>query len=384
MIRRCCLCVALLLLGVATTPAQNPKGGVQPLDGEAIAAIWKERQEKVKTARFEVTRTTFYSAGFFTRVMPPIFWLTNEEMQQGRETKINLLVPPTDYKVVTQERFVMDGMKIRYDHTSTQVRHTSANKDLYQRNHQTGYDGLYYREIYQEQGNGAPSRGVLQKGNVYPDANLVALSSLLTTFRGGNRKLCFVSPLDFICTGRRAIINDYECIEYQLGKADNVTYFWLSPSQDWVVARIEQSQKSTKKTQTRQYQLDSQFGWIPKKWDYVATFGDSHTTDQFEVTAYSMNTTTEHSEFALKFTSGTELYHEDVPGGVVGKVQENGTIVPNDGRPAYDLPGKDTQRQSRYWRFVLFALSLLLLSIVVVRAVRRYRRQTSLSSQSPN
>lgn len=345
---------------------------VQPLDGEAIAAIWKERQDKVQSATFEITKTLYYPRGAYSKYVPNF-----------RQTPDGVIIAPdkeplptADYRITLTGRMVIDGVKIRHDYYSCQC--NRARGEFYSRKEQTAFDGEYFRTI-----NGTRSgadEGAVRKASWYHDANLISISALLNSIRGGAKGLYIIDVRTISPTGRRSMIDGTECLEYSQRQSNSkaTRHVWLAPGQGWQLLRdvvaVPESDKSEKRE--IRYKSDPVVGWIPATWEYVRIErGELLIQSRCKLDTYSLNKPIQAEEFVLTFPKRMNVMDEDASGGAaVGIVQEDGRLRPDDGRPAYYLPGIEMPWWQKFIRPIVYALIVLTVGILAWRVVMRYRR----------
>lgn len=352
---------------------------VQPLDGEAIAAIWKERQDKVKTAAFEMTMTDYYPQGGYGESNPMIFMELDRETQTLKKRPGEAgrgPIPKSDFRVTGPAKLLIDGVKVRYDYQSCQ--YDRAEKQLYVRSEQSAFDGTYFREVI---GRKTGDEGAVGQYPAYRDAGFVGVSTVFTAFRGRSKGMTRCDAPDLIPTGRRTTIDGYECQEYLAYKkldTGATRHVWLSPNQGWNIVRdlSHNPQSGTVDQKEARYKADSEVGWVPVMWSFSRTTkGALRMSQRFDVVSYSINTPIQPSEFMLQFSTGMQVFHEDPPGGVVGKIQADGRLLPDDGRAAYFLPGTGEPRWRRLLRYAIYGLVALTVSLFAFRTIRRYRRK---------
>lgn len=374
----------LTLLGTlalaATATAADP---VQPLSGEEIAVIWKERQEKVKTASFEFTRTHFVPKGGFTKANPYLIYLWDKEHPGSGKNPI----PAQDTRLTSPCRLLVDGVKIRHDYFSKQVNYDK--QEFYLRREQTAFDGTHFRII-----NGKTpeeEEGVVRQAGYYPEANHVAISVLLTSIRSRTNGLTMFNDIRTItATGRRTAIDGVECLEFLVGKQPDGSHnrhVWLAPAWGWQVVRdIGHAPKTDvmDKMDIR-YKPDPTVGWLPSTWEFArVTRGELIQQSSFAVNSYTLNDPIPAGEFVLTFPNGQTVMDEDAKGGAVsGTVRETGLLVPDDGRPAYYLPGTVEPLWRKLIRNGLYALIAVTGCALGWRLRQRLRRSTLPTSTLP-
>src|SRR5260370_823048 len=125
--------VALLLIALASTTTRAQQGKVTIDD---ILEVWKERQQKVQSARFELTceetipkgRTSFMDAS------------RRRAAGMVPETEPN---PPRDYLVKGISAVTLDGVKLRYSYDHEQW--DPVEKKLYPEHYVDVFDGEYFK-----------------------------------------------------------------------------------------------------------------------------------------------------------------------------------------------------------------------------------------------
>lgn len=364
--------VALALVGLPAV-AQP----VQPLDGDAIAAIWNERQDKVKTATFEMTKTRFEAKGSMNKMNAGALHMIRRRNSAVGEGPF----PPEDYRSTTQGRLLVEGVKIRHDYGTHQL--DLVTKTWWFQNELTAFDGFHFREINTTKSG--EEEGSIRKAKVYPEANFVAVSALLTSIRGRTSGLTMLDPRIIKSTGRWNKIDGVDCLEYLVGKEPDGSfdrYVWLAPTQGWQVVRdIEHQHKydSMSRKEIR-YQQDPTVGWIPSTWEYARIEkGELLLQSRFTLDSYTLNTPIGPGEFTIKFPAGMNVMDEDGPRGaaVIGTMQEDGSLRPDDGRPAYYLPGTTEPLGRKMLRWGLYSLIGVTVTLILWRLTTRLRRSAA-------
>ncbi|MCU0803222.1 MAG: hypothetical protein MUD11_15945 [Rhodobacteraceae bacterium] len=89
-----------------------------------------------------------------------------------------------------------------------------------------------------------------------------------------------------------------------------------------------------------------------------------------------------HLRYNIVFTYGKVLH--DVTGGFSGKIQPDGSFLPDNGKPAYYLPG--TEESGRFWwRVLAYVAGACVFLLLCWRAVKRYRaRQVNVNESTPS
>jgi hypothetical protein len=264
MVSRCGIPLAVLLGLAGLAPAADP---VQPLSGEEIADIWKQRQDKVRTATFEFTRTVYYPKGGFSKANP---YIVHEWAETYPELG-NTPIPTKDMRLSSPARLLVDGSKVRHDYQSEQFHFTK--RDYYLQKEQTAFDGTHFRSISGTQEG--KDEGAVRKAGNYQEGNLVSISSPLTAIRGRTKGLTMVPDVRTVTpTGRRVTFDGAECLEYLVSKEPDGSHHrhvWLAPAWGWQIVRdISHAVRNDimSKKEVR-YKTDPTVGWLPVSWEFA-------------------------------------------------------------------------------------------------------------------
>lgn len=354
------------------------RGADEAIDPEKITAIWRARQDRVKSFELRCTSTTFMPKGSYSMGLPPDKFggrvLPESEMKQsGLKTRI-----------------LVDGNKVREEHQSLQwdldkkVWRVASEISTF-----NGTDTFDIRDIGYASPDDPGTGHVTKAYKQFRNHNLPRYRMLFGAFRGTSPGLRSWNPHDLSPTGRRLLIGGSECIECMIGKyvAGGYNAVWIDPQKDYLVVRqVLNDVVGKDRTQLEiTYRSHPEAGWVPDRWEnsVTATSGQSGVSTHFRVEEFRMNHSVPESEFTLKFLPGMTVLDNIDSGGSEGRIQPDGKFKPLGSDTAYELPGSEVRSSwSRIRNAVYIALALTL-AILAAGIIRRRVRKSERSSVDP-
>jgi hypothetical protein len=287
----------LVLLVPTISRAQGVKVTI-----DDILEVWKERQHKVKSARFDLSceETIHKGSNSFMDArrrraagMPP-------------ETAPN---PPRDYLVKGTGKVTLDGFKLRYSYDHEQW--DPVEKKLYPEHYVDVFDGESFK-FFQKPASGHhnyPSASV-SKADRSGSALKFPILPVILTLRG-NHPQFFQDLVKFQTTGKTVVVGDRPCLELvrDSGPPGQREFLFLDQKRDYVVVKEMIVLSGTPNWQLDAiYAPDPKIGWVPKSWEYIIRAGKDHVlinSGRSAVTAYEINPDIDGNEFDIDFQPKT-------------------------------------------------------------------------------
>jgi outer membrane lipoprotein-sorting protein len=291
--------ITLLLIALAPTVGWGQKGKVTIDD---ILEIWKERQQKVKSARFELTceETIPKGRNSFVNV------LYGRKAGMQPETEPN---PPRDYLVKGTSAVILDGIKLHYSYDHEQW--DPVEKKLYAEHYEDVYDGEFVRSVINpESAHHIRSKGNVDKASKSESGLRFPILPLILTLRG-NHPQFFQDLVKFQITRQSVMVGGRPCLELvrDSGPPGQREFLFLDQKRDYVTVKemiVLGGQPNWQVDAT--YTPDPQIGWVPKSWEYIIRAGKDHVPMNFgrtTVTAYEINVRVDDNEFNIDFKPKT-------------------------------------------------------------------------------
>jgi hypothetical protein len=284
----------LSLVLVWLSPAGPPIAAEPTKD--AIAGVWRARQDRVRTARFNWNETGLIAAE--TKLRRP-------SCDQPPEA-----LPPNDRKFKRSVMLSLNGKMLRFSQIGPEWEASLGT--LVKRLYVSTFDGETSRRFYS--GDEAVPRRFAPVGFDHPEArnhesNYYMLAPVLLTYRAcapdtGGRDLA-----KFDIGAKKGTIDGHKCILLATAKPSQIVEeLWLDPDRDFVVLRVARSMPGKNTTLDISYDQDPKLGWIPSAWRWVA-FGpesgrifEEHAAS---VTLHEFNTDVPREQFQFTYPSGT-------------------------------------------------------------------------------
>lgn len=292
---------------------------------ESIEKAWKEREEFVRSARFD--------------------WIENQTDAKGvisdhwkkHDRKLKTEIPPEDTTFTNQSSAVIDGGKIRYGYKSVDwSTKTNAYETL---SYLTAFDGSNSKELWEYGENHSKSwpQAIIRGAGSHANSGLARLAPILVTVRGGTSGMQPQNLDNYEITGQTLLIGNRLSIELRqrIGPTSVENRLWLDPSRDFVLVRMVRSEKGIVTTK-----LDIMYEhwelrlWLPKKWELVHSDANGALTRSYSchLTDFEINPKVPGDLFDLQFPNGTRVHD--------AKRQED-YIVKMDGSGKRMIPRED-------------------------------------------
>jgi hypothetical protein len=292
--KRTCLAVLLVACISGTARAADGDEAAKVLDD--VLGAWKERESRVRTARFAWNETCYISAG--------------ARMPRHSGASI-VLLPAADVTFDRSATLVLSGHLLRYSREGPVWDDFLG--ELVNRSHVSTFDGENSRSFYSDD-EMVPRRfkpvGFDNNEARNLQSNYYMLAPVLLTFRAGSSD---VGGRDFgalTLSSKTATVDGRPCaiVARDDKKANLVEEFWVDTHRDYLIVRVERSLPGKVTSLEVSYQNDTTHGWVPSAWKWSATGPQSGRV--FEqatatVTHYEINADIPQEEFRFDFPPGT-------------------------------------------------------------------------------
>lgn len=347
--------------------------GQSRLTAQQILRVWKQRQDRVKTLKFQWVQTERQTG----------LVMGDPSHPEGVAHEVAMEVSIDGGMVRHSAR----GPKFSPDHNaffptwSLNVYDGDINKQFY------GYADANDARLYPLGFVTEKSIGNLQSGTP-------SLRPIVMNYR--NLHPAFMKmhgwiddPADYVLSSKTGFVDGHECVVLERSNRSKrpPSSYWVDPARDCIVLRRvfgESSKPSMQLDVT--YARDPAYGWVPSAWKFVAM--DAPTGKLlFETVAkvlrYEFNEPIPRSEFRFDFPVGTRVNDQNARQSyIVREGGEKRVITRGElrARAKYEeivaTPSGQalSQRRERsravwYWAFAIVALGLLLISL------RRWRKR---------
>jgi hypothetical protein len=348
--------VALFSIGLAPSIgwAQQHKVTI-----DDILEVWKEREQKVKSARFELTceetipkgRNSFVDVLYRRKVgIPP-------------KTEPN---PPRDYLVKGTSAVVLDGIKLHYSYDHEQW--DPVEKKLYPEHYEDVFDGEFIRFVINPtSAHHNYSTGNVDKANKSDSGLRFPILPLILTLRG-NHPQFFQDLVKFQLTGHSVVVGGRPCLELvrDSGPPGQREFLFLDQKRDYVMVKemiVLGGQPNWQVDAT--YMPDAKIGWVPKSWEYIIRAGKDHVpmnSGRTTVTGYEINISVDENEFNIDFKPKTMV--QDKSSGrlmqyLIRADGEKGVQIPAGQIPTYEELDKPAPRMKPWMWFTTWTMMLV-------------------------
>ena len=340
----------LLLLSITATCAVANES---PL---IVAA--RDRQARYKTFELEWKRTHFFRKGSVSDEARGIF---------GGKT----VIPDRDTTIESTNSLIVDGTKIRYtnnhptwflpkgvlDYPTTISTFDGGNSASY---YPLGISGKH------------DSLGIIFGELSAVSPRNVGLMPFTTHYRGLLSMFTYRRLEQFKRTINTIEIDKTRCEEYRSGQGDEFWVFWVDPTAQHVIRRMQYQKLGRIMEQLEiRHQKDDQGNYHPKSWTWnrFSDMGVTREANTFQILNRTVNIDQPAALFVANFPVGTTV--EDQRLKKTYKLEADGskTALTPGGKPIGPLPSET----SWFWRnkWFLLATSLVLIWLVVWRVRRK-------------
>ncbi len=343
---------ALVALAVSAS-AQTP---VPPAGGPTLAQIrevWKAREEKVRSARVEMSFEQTMHKGYASFMEK----VSRRGQKPAADPEPN---PPRDIVEKGTAVVALKGGKLRY--TYDRPDWDPIEKTLFQSRFADTFDGKRYKHLRDPMA--ANEKYALAGIRVVPkseSSTQFPIAALFLTVRGVHPQ--FNQDIDkYTPTGRMVPVSGRPCVELAMNTTgeDERDLLYLDAERGYVVVRMVTLIDGRPRWQLDvSYQPDPTVGWLPRAWEYLIAFGVSgqlHASGRYTVTKFEVNPVIDDAEFDLVFPPGTRVVDQTTGEEVQYVVRddgENGRAIASSVNPSYEELQKGAPR---FNLFVLLAL----------------------------
>lgn len=295
-VRICVLAVATMAIGAGSAHGQGQH------TKEAIVKAWKERQERIKSARFEWTERQ-------TEMKGSLSYHWKKFDPNVRET-----VPPTDVTFADPRELSLDGRKLRYAYTR---RHWSPLKGNYERqSYVSVFNGETCALLHGPTTEHGWHQGQIRRESYHVESNNLHLQPILMAFRALTPRMRAFDIANFDVTGANAIIGSRPCLELSQKATSSVeNRLWVDPARGFVVVRsMTLNNGGVWHKLDIHYTLSAGRELVPDRWSIVFNRpdGSGHLESSHEasVTRYALNGAIPNADFEIDFPPGTRFIDE--------------------------------------------------------------------------
>jgi hypothetical protein len=345
-----------------------------------IMKAWKNRQERLRSARFEwVTQQTLTEGTILTKEMAKLHTVNGVPLQDA--------IPPREATFSYPSTLVLDGERLSYTNESMAWSHEE--KTFVRQKSVSAFDGEISKSYYSP-GPIEFGKGFIYAHKVSSAVKEAATQPLLRNYRPLHPSMDPFRPEDYVIVPERGIVENRSCtiLRQKPNSKQSVSTneWWVDPGRDFVITRHRLLNNNTGKPAmqaTLTFGRDDQVGWIPRSWNIVWFKADGAFQQSMDCTAtkVAINTPTTPQDFRVEFPPGTLCY--DYRTNTESIVREDESLRVID-KSEY---GPDTTYQKLLdtdphrkplWRSSFAIVNLVLLSalgiFIVWRWFRRHRR----------
>lgn len=287
MSRRTAMLVSGWLLAVAGVSPGQDQGQI-----DAVRAAWKDREAKVRTARFEWKQTVFTVKGAYDAGKELVM-----ERNGGKDPGSN---PPEDHSYSSDCILSIDGDRVVYQFTQ---RNWKGSENRYcDTRVEYKFDGekqLFLDNPGFTQWSVALIRKQTRGADFPPDTRPV-----VRTLRGTNPKFRPDDFDEYVPSGVVLQIGDGRGRELMSkgGPGRDERHLWTDPTRGFVVLRCTSGMANRVLKQIDvKYKADGTAGWVPTEWKIIETNpkdGRVTASTTATVTSYSINEPVDEATFA--------------------------------------------------------------------------------------
>jgi hypothetical protein len=366
-----CLAMIVAVASIALVPAIcRAQQGKPSIDD--ILEIWKKRQDKVASARFELDCEQTIHKGVNSFFM---------DLDRGKTGSADELEPspPRDYLVKGTSSVSLDGGKLR--HSSDHQNWDPRGRKLYAEHYVDVFDGHLFKDL-QDPASGQDSHAsaVIRTCNRSESAGKFDILPLIFTFRGSHPQF-FQDLPKFQLTGQTITVAGHPCLEFvrDRGPPGQREFLYVDRIRDYVVVKemiVFEGQPNWQLDV--KYAPDDAVGWIPKSWQYVIRFGKEHRiihSGRRTLVRYEINPPMDDREFDIAFPPGTLVHNESSGDYLLSVVRDNGesgTEIPLSRNPTYEDLQKASPGMNR-WTLITVSAVILALALAAWLLFRRWR-----------
>jgi hypothetical protein len=304
--------------------------------------------------------------------------LANTLILEYRQTsRVTLTATPTrpksEVSTSADNRIVLDGSKVRVEDNNPAM---STGQGFSRQSRIEVFDGIDSRTLFPI-GIGTDSTPSAIRHEKSSKAEPGLPEVIFLHFRGLDPVFRHTLLVELKSTGRSEVVDGAKCLEYELRKMDSVRRYWLDPSSDFIVRRIQSGQVGRVDRRTAiTYRNDPGAGWVPTGWR-SADFNDDGSPKyvrECEITRLVLNDPIDPSEFRLQFKPGTHLHDQEAKKELL--ILDDGSAREFTAAERFGTPPRTSIWQwiaINGWTIVLIA-SVLLLCLVALLYRRRSRR----------
>jgi hypothetical protein len=270
-----------------------------------IVAAWRARQDRVKSARFEMQQQ--YTTGKGTE---PGKWMMVPQYQ-GSNADPNRVLPPEDVTHDLRRVVIFAGDKMRHERTGAQW--WAATEDFVPMQYVGIFDGSDSIAYYgtPSNTNDVRSLGFLHPDKAYhPDRGSVHVLPILMHYRALTPRLSSFDAAKWIVQEQSQIVEGRECIVLKRVNGVRTYRYWVDAQRNFALMRYSKEFHTFTILQLDiAYATDPESGSVPQRWQFVKrdTDGRLIASGHSTVTNYALNCDVPEGTFEFEFPAGTEV-----------------------------------------------------------------------------
>jgi hypothetical protein len=285
-----------------------------------ILAVWKARQERVKTFHFCWDSRITVPKGYSFPDAPVLGGLKADGVEIDRDN-VQYTIPQSELWVEGNDRFRDELLMVQCSGPSdwkqiARIRYTIDGTRHSRLNTLLGSGEPPRVTLWNKVSVKTPSRWGMSGENFQWDARNVDLTPLMLTLRpllptfGWSAERCRV-------VSENSIVDNVHCIKIQMEETRRSEACWVDPSRDDAIILWERRTPFAPAISISiEYQRDKDYGWVPSRWKRRLAGNTSTAAGNFEasVTRYTINEQFPSDTFGRVYPPGTRVFDATADG----------------------------------------------------------------------
>lgn len=273
---------------------------------ETVIQAWKERQDRVKSARIEWTDRETVPRGYLSTFYTSAGFGPKDLEEMG--IRPGSVVPPRDMTHDVASSVCLDGDKVRLEREDRQW---SAEENAYLIFPLVSVsDGKLGKTLHTKGGPQTPWPGAHIQPGVTGYMDGPYMTPVALAYRPFIRRMSPTDPNALALTGRRAVVNGKSCLELErhFPRSEVVQRLWVDSSMNYAPVRlIFLSQDRVNSKIDIHYRLNRDGECLLEKWEsmWFDHNGKLERANRVRVTKCEVNTAVQATEFDVAFPPGT-------------------------------------------------------------------------------
>jgi hypothetical protein len=364
------LVIGVVLLGALPVAAQETEEQLRA----RILKAWKDRQDKVKSARFVWKEVRTDAKGFLSCMQPPI-------LPDGKKPWDGKILPPVDVTYETEvEVAFKEGEYLRYAYTA-QLWSPETNK-LKKLPTTIVWNNKEHRSVATRLESDYPT-GTIDGVNRTSEAKNPKLRPVLHHLRGAESRLRPYDIEQFEVIPQQTIVRSRPCVELrkETRYENEITRYqlWLDKERDYVLVReLITANEAVLIKLDIDYQPNPTVNWLPHSWSYTSMHpvekGQPLNLAKATMIDSALNESLDDTLFTIDYPVGTSV--GDNRTGTTYIVKESG-MRPLVGQEVYlshaEKMALPDSTYFRGWSWLLISGSMLGLTLLATFLILRWR-----------